>query len=229
MARDPVRVNGETLAQFDTPTVCNAIEKLGLRPRTQGFAELGMKHVTPELGVMCGVCVTATAVSMESDMPEREKAVSRYLEICDHLTSCGGRGVVVIQEKGGARDFCVHCGDVMATLFAAHGAIGLISDCAVRDIRTVGDMGFHLFARGMAASHGNFHIVDVQVPVSVCGVDIEPGDLVHGDLNGLTVVPRDCDDQLIVLAHEVADRESRLRAAIQSGVSRSELARILSH
>jgi regulator of RNase E activity RraA len=58
----------------------------------------------------------------------------------------------------------------MATIFTRLGAVGLVSDCAVRDLPEVRAMGFQYFARGAVVSHGWFRIVRSGVPVHVgCG------------------------------------------------------------
>ena len=77
----------------------------------------------------------------------------------------------------------------MATILTRIGAIGLVTDCAVRDIVEVRAMKFLYFARGLVASHANFRIVRVGIPIQVEGLAIRPGDLLHGDENGLIAVP----------------------------------------
>ncbi len=96
--------------------------------------------------------------------------------------------VVVLQEIGGYPDYAAHCGEVMSTVFTRLGAIGLVSDCGVRDLPEVRALGFHYFARGSVASHGSFRIVRTGVPVTVQGLAVRPGELLHGDENGLIIV-----------------------------------------
>jgi len=118
--------------------------------------------------------------------------------------------VVVLREVGPLGDFCAHCGEVMATIFQKLGAVGVVSNCAVRDAEQVRKLGFHYFARGMVASHGNFRIVRVNVPVEVCGLRIATGDLLHGDINGLIKVPEHGRDKLPRLVDEVYQSEKRI-------------------
>ena len=218
------------LREIDSPTLCNAIEQLQVRSRTSGFADLRMRHFTPSLGVMCGYAVTAHAVTMEPEPADRVRGVELYGEICRRLEDLGAPGVVVIQEIGPHGDYAVHCGDVMATLFSRFGGVGVVSDCAVRDLDEVRRIGVHLFARGAVASHGNFHIVSVGEPATVCGLRVEPGDLLHGDANGLLRVPQEGRDRLVELAGEVVAREDGVRAAINDPAqSLGDIKRILSH
>ena len=59
--------------------------------------------------------------------------------------------IVVVQEIGGHGDYAAHAGEVMTTIFSRLGAIGMVSDCGVRDIPEVRRLGFHYFARGTVA------------------------------------------------------------------------------
>ncbi len=217
------------LARIDTPTLSNAVEQLGVRNRIQGFTDLNLRCLTPQLRPMCGFAVTAQAVTMAPQAGPREKSASRYIELAEALQNLPGPGVVVIQEAGPHGDFATHCGDVMATLFQRFGGVGLVSDAGVRDLDEVSEMGFQLFARGLVVSHANFEIVRVQVPVTVCGLDIEPGDLLHGDLNGLIKVPEEGREKLPGLAAGVTERETGLRDAVREGASLAEIYKRFTH
>jgi len=118
--------------------------------------------------------------------------------------------VVAFQEIGPQPDYAAHCGEVMATIFQRLGAVGLVSDCAVRDIPEVRALRFHYFARGAVASHAYFHIVRVGVPIQVCGLVIRPDDLLHGDENGLIVVPKEGFEKLPAAVDAVRARERAL-------------------
>jgi 4-hydroxy-4-methyl-2-oxoglutarate aldolase len=201
------------LETIDTPTLSNAIEELNIRPRAEGFAPVGIRCLFPQFGRMCGYAVTAQ-VETVTRMTPLDKSV-----FCDLFAAVDGSPkpvVVVMQEIGGAPDFAAHCGEVMATIFTRFGAVGVVSDCAVRDIPEVRAMGMHYFARGAVASHAYFRIVRVNVPVQIGGFVVQPGDVLHGDENGLISVP-DCDiDALARAVDGVRDRERRLMAFVRS-------------
>ena len=220
----------QALSRIDTPTLSNAVEQLNVRNRISGFADLSLRCMNPQLGVMCGYAVTAQAVTMAPQPGNREQAVSRLIEICEALQSLPGPGVVVITEAGPHADFATHCGDVMATLFQRFGGIGVVSDAGVRDLDEVSGLGFHIFARGLVVSHAHFEIVRVQVPITVCGLPIQPGDLLHGDLNGLIKVPEEGREELPRLAAGVTEREAGLQDHIRSeGVTLESIYRRFTH
>ncbi|MCC6483222.1 MAG: RraA family protein [Armatimonadetes bacterium] len=202
------------LRAIDTPTLANAIELLDLRHPTTGFSSAELRHLTPELGVMCGFALTAEVETMSADRvpPSPEK----FLELYRALESAPKPAVVVLREVTGLPLYSAHAGEVMSTVFKRLGADGLVSDSAVRDLPEVRALGFHYFARGTVASHGNFRIVRIGSPVTVCGLQISPGDLLHGDVNGLIQVPQNGRERLPGLAREVREREQRLLNWVRS-------------
>ena len=92
----------------------------------------------------------------------------------------------------------------------------MISDAGVRDPDEVSSLGFHMFARGLVASHAHFEIVGVNDSVTVGGLPISSGDLLHGDLNDLIKVPEEGREELPRLAAGVAEREAGLQDHIRS-------------
>ena len=195
------------LKEIDTSTLSNAIEKLKIRNRRYGFSHRGIKCLTPELGVMCGYAVTARAVTMSPDPGVRDQNIQKYIDICDSLQKLDGPGVVVIQETGPQPEFSVHCGEMMATLFQKFGAVGLVSSAGVRDLDEVRGLGFRCFAPGTAASHANFRIVEIGIPVTIGGMLVRPGDFLHGDSNGLIQVPERGMEELPGLVDGIRDHE----------------------
>lgn len=77
-------------------------------------------------------------------------------------------------------------------------------------------MGFHYFARGTVASHGHFRIVRSGVPVQIHGLVVKPGDVLHGDENGLISVPQVQLDSLRDAVERVRAKERRLMDYVRS-------------
>lgn len=207
----------EALVQFlrtvDTPTVSNAIELAKARPRGEGFAPLCLRCLFPELGPMCGYAVTAQVETVTQSSAKSERT---FIELFQSVADSPKPAVIVFQETGGQPDCAAHCGEVMATIFSRVGGIGLVSDCAVRDIAEVRALKFHYFARGAVASHANFRVVQVGVPVQVLGVVVQPGSLLHGDENGLVVVPPETFPGLPQAVQRIRSRERKLIDFVRS-------------
>jgi regulator of RNase E activity RraA len=194
------------LKGVDTPTLSNAIEALRIRPQSAGFAPCQILCLFPEFGRTVGYAVTAQVETMTAAAADRKMFLSLYEAVMESPKPA----VVAFQEVGPQPDYAAHCGEVMATIFQRLGAVGLVSDCAVRDIPEVRALRFHYFARGAVASHAYFHIVHVGVAIQVHGLVISPGDLLHGDENGLIVVPKEALDKLPAAVEAVRTRERAL-------------------
>jgi regulator of RNase E activity RraA len=175
------------LTSVDTPTLANAVELLGVRPNHEGFTPFGIRCLFPELGRMCGYAVTAHVETVSQTEPCDN---NRFIELYEAVQCSPKPAVIAFQEVGAHPEYAAHCGEVMGTIFTRLGAIGLVTDCGVRDIPEVRALGFRYFAQGSVASHGHFRIVRVGVPVQVRGLVVQPGDILHGDENGVLLIPR---------------------------------------
>jgi 4-hydroxy-4-methyl-2-oxoglutarate aldolase len=195
------------LKTIDTPTVANAIELLKLRPRADGFPALVLRCLFPELGVMCGYAVTAHVETVTAANPKEERA---FVELFEAVERSPKPAVVVMQEIGGDRLRAAHSGEVMATIFTSLGAVGLVSDCAVRDLSAVRKLNFHYFAQGAVSSHGNFRIVRSNVPAEIHGMTVHPGMLLHGDENGIITIPQEKRESLREAVQEILSAESKI-------------------
>jgi regulator of RNase E activity RraA len=203
----------EYLKTVDSPTLANAIELLELRGRHEGFLPVDFKCLFPEFGRMIGYAVTAQVETMTR---QEEGGPDTFVDLFKLVDSSPKPAVVVLQEMGPHGNYAAHSGEVMATIFTRLGAVGLVSDCAVRDLPEVRAMGFQYFARGAVVSHGWFRIIRSGVPVQVGGVSIKTGDLLHGDENGLVKVPAGITATLPAKVDAVRTREKRLMDWVKS-------------
>jgi 4-hydroxy-4-methyl-2-oxoglutarate aldolase len=202
----------EYLTSIDTPTLANAIELLNLRPNHEGFTPLEIRCLFPQFGRMCGYAVTAHVESVTSSEP---CDLNLFVDLYREVEKSPKPAVIAFQETGGHSSRAAHCGEVMATVFTRLGAIGLVTDCAVRDIPEVRALGFRYFARGAVASHANFRIVRVGVPIQVMGLVIKPGDVLHGDENGLLSIPAEARDHVAAAVESVRSRERDLMSFVR--------------
>lgn len=193
----------DALRRIDSPTIANAVEVFRVRPRVEGFAGWELRCAFPELGSMVGYAVTCTAdTTTEARADERG-----LLRLWAAIEAAPKPAVLVIKDIGPARSRSCHMGEVMATTAKALGAVGCISDGGLRDVVEVRALGgFQYFCPGFVVSHGNPFICDVNVSVTLEGMAVEPGDLLHGDANGVLVIPD-------AIADRVAGEAERVRAA----------------
>lgn len=216
-----------SLKGVDTPTLSNAIELLKLRPCEEGFAPLELRCLFPELGRMCGYAVTA---QVETVTRTGEKLEQTFLDLFEAVERSPKPAVVVLQETGERPSFATHLGEVMSTIFKAGGAVGMVSDAGIRDLDEVRSLGFQCFARGAVPSHANFRIVCSSVPVNILGLPVRPGDILHGDLNGLIHVPDCSHEELFAAVEKIRSSERTLMESVRrEGFRASQLKGRLLH
>src|SRR4051812_31358553 len=165
----------------NTPTIANAIEGLNIRNRMLGFTRGNVRSIFPDLGVMLGYAVT---VKFGSGRPPQKKVAIR--EYWDHIERIPAPRVVVVEdvEPGGC-----WWGEVNANIHRALGCIGVVTNGTVRDLDEVQPLGFHFFASAIAVSHGFAFPEEFNVPVTVDGMEVRPGELIHADKHGAITIP----------------------------------------
>src|SRR5438105_5779014 len=201
----------DELKAIDSPTIANAIEYFAVRPRVSGYCGSNVRCLTPEAGFMLGYAVTCRGDSTTEDKDRREHTeLYRAIAAEQPLPA-----VVVIGDDGDPSriHLSCHAGEMMATTMKRVGAVGLVTNGGLRDIREINALGgFHYFGRGLVVAHGRPSIYDVGAPVEIDGMQVRPGDLLHGDENGITIIPSDVADQVAAKAREHRDMEqARLR------------------
>ena len=132
------------------------------------------------------------------------------------------QGVVQIRDTQGDIS-CGQFGEISATAAHAHGCVGAVIDGSTRDSNYLIDMGFPTFSRfrNPVEAFGRFMVVDYQIPIYVKGMDgllqVNPGDYIFGDNDGVVVVPFDLTIQVLELAEEWFASEAKSRQAMATG------------
>lgn len=176
----------DLLRKYDTPTICNVLELFDLRPRHSGYLDGRIQACYPHLPPMVGYASTAT---FRSAAPPRSGNVYSGLgEQVASFAALPGPAVVVFQDLDSPVAAATF-GEVMCTSYQAFGAAGLITSGAGRDLDQVAALNFPCFTAGTICAHGYCHFPSLNVPVQVGGVSIHPGELLHGDRNGVTTIP----------------------------------------
>ena len=106
-------------------------------------------------------------------------------------------------------------GEIMTTSMQAVGCVGLLSNGPSRDVDTIRKLKFQMLLGGVTAGHGEMAVHAVNVPVSVGGMDVAPGDLIHMDENGAVKFPADKADIVLQNANAMLADEHRHLAALR--------------
>jgi 4-hydroxy-4-methyl-2-oxoglutarate aldolase len=204
----------DQLRKYDTPTVCNVIELFECRPRNTGYTDDRIKACYPALPPMVGFATTAT---FRAGAPPR--GGDTYMGLgaqVEKLAALPGPKVVVFQDLDDP-PVAATFGEVMATTYKAFGCVGLITSGAGRDLDQVEALNFPCFTAGTICSHGYCQIVQLDVPVRVGGIMVNPGDLLHGDRNGVTTIPTELTSAVADACPELAEAESVVLKYLKAG------------
>jgi len=184
----------DELAQFDTPTVCNALEKFKLRPKTEGFTSPAVRSIFPDRKPLVGYACTAKISASVPGTKANEEILYQYYQ---SVKDCPGNPISVIQDLD---EECVGSfwGEVQTTVHKALGCMGVITDGGVRDLDEAHALGFSYFASCVLVSHAYIHMEEMNTPVEIGGLTVHPGDLLHADKHGCVMIPNE-------VAHLVAD------------------------
>jgi regulator of RNase E activity RraA len=200
------------LKTVDSPTIANAIEPFNLRDRTEGFIGGRIVCQFPELDFMVGRALTVTMTNAPGEVATREG----YWKMWDALASMEGPVVITVQDVSGEPHRVAYAGEVMSTLAQKLGAVGMVTDGAFRDVAEVRALGFHYFMKYPVVSHANFSIVSVGEPIELDGQRVETGNILHGDANGIVIVPDEVLSDLPDAVSRVRTTERRTMDYIRS-------------
>ena len=185
----------EKLRAYDTPTICNVIELFDVRPRTSGFMDARIRACFPEMPPVVGFAATAT---FRASAPPLGMDIYGSLDVqVERFSELSGPPIVVFQDLDDPA-VAATFGEIMCTTYQTFGSVGLITSGAGRDLDQVRKIGYPVFTGGTISAHGYCHIPDIHVPVRVGGLVVNPDDLLHMDVNGVTSIPKE-------IAAQVAD------------------------
>jgi len=143
---------------------------------------------------LCGLAVTVNC------RPADNLMVHKALEVAQP-------GDIVVVATGGSTRTAVF-GDLMCRTAVARKLGGIIVDGAIRDVEGITELGFPAFSRTVSpGSCDKDGPGEVNVTISCGGTVVSPGDIVVGDADGVTVVPREHAEEVLILAAQVMERE----------------------
>jgi regulator of RNase E activity RraA len=201
-----------TLAAFDTPTVCNALERLDPSTQARGYTCTPFICGFPLQKPIVGYARTATIRSARPSgltAADQRRVQNDYYR---HIDAARKPSIVVIEDLDGAdAGRGAFWGEVQSAIHVGLGALGLITNGSVRDLDQWAP-GFQFLAGHIAASHAYAKPVAYGNEVSVFGMTVRDGDLIHADRHGAVVVPVAHARSIARAAQEVASREARILA-----------------
>jgi regulator of RNase E activity RraA len=180
----------ELLHSVDTPTVCNAIEVAQGKRGFAGFTRGTMLASDPAGMPMVGYAVTARIAAVNPPTEPSEVIRARRMAYYRAMAEAPRPAVAVIEDEDYPNCIGAYWGEVNTTIHKGFGLSGALTNGVMRDL---GDLAsdFPVVAGSVGPSHGFVHVTALNVPVTIFGLRVSPGDLVHADRHGAVVVPND--------------------------------------
>jgi 4-hydroxy-4-methyl-2-oxoglutarate aldolase len=198
----------EKLSALDTCTVSNAIERLDVRLRNEGFVGGAVQCRFPDLSPIAGYAATGRIRTASPPMARR--CYYDRMDWWNYVASIPEPRIMVLQDVDPKPGVGAFVGEIHATIAKALNCVGCVTNGAVRDLPVVEAMGFQLFAGSISASHSYAHIIEFGEPVEIDGLKISPGDLVHGDRHGVLTIPIEIAAEVPGEARKILAQEREL-------------------
>lgn len=160
----------------------------------------------------------AMPVLMIDVFGKQKQPFGRLTEALDQLQP----GEIYIATGGAMR--CAYWGEILTATAKKRGAVGAVIDGFHRDTPQVLSQDWPVFSRGRFAQDSGVRtqVVDYRCKIEVGQATIEPGDLIFADLDGVLVIPRRVEEEVIMRALEKARGEKLVRKEIEAGMSSTD-------
>ncbi|MDF0599120.1 RraA family protein [Psychromarinibacter sp. C21-152] len=176
------------LQSVDTPTICNAIETAqgtrGFDAYTRGTVQCS----DPEAPAIVGYAVTARIAALAPPEDPAEEVRARRMAYYKAMAEGTKPSVAVVEDQDYPNCVGAYWGEVNTSVHKGFGMSGAVTNGVMRDL---GDLapGFPVIAGSIGPSHAFVHVTEIDVPVTLFGLTVRPGDLVHADRHGAVVIP----------------------------------------
>lgn len=211
----------ERLKKVDTPTITNVVATYASSLRLydawfgQWYTDISIKCLYPEYGPTVGHVATVVyalkspyTVGLKDQwvLPEHLAATEKPIILCAKQDF-----PPEIKDRVGL------FGGVMANMFSAQGVVGIVSDGPTRDFDEIREeTDIQMLVTGLTPGHGDFVVRDVGVPVTLGGMTVMPGDMVHMDVHGACKFPEKYAEEILRLAEEALAGEADRKAFFRS-------------
>lgn len=219
--------HAEFLQSIDTPTVCNLIEIVAPERRGHGYTTRHLHCPFPDLPPMVGFARTVTFRSRNPHGLDGAGYMEKRLDYLDYVAAAPQPAVMIMADLDDPPGHGAFWGEVQSNVHKALGALGVVTTGSIRDIPAIAP-GFQMLAGSIGPSHAHVHVVDFGSEVTVHGMAVKSGDLIHADRHGAVVVPLDRIDAMKAALDPLLKQEARIiDAARRPGCTVEDLKRAI--
>ena len=223
----------EELNNFDTPSITNVVATYSQRPECLGlynpwsenwYTDHSVRCMYPELGRRVGYAVTAVY-----GLPDPNFDRLSFADAIDAMEQSQQSTIFVFQQKfpPAIAGKVGLAGGNMTAAMKAVGCVGAISNGPSRDFDEIRSMDFQYLLSGATPGHGNMAIYSINVPVSVAGMDVSPGEIIHMDENGACKFPADKLEAVLTRARDLGREEDVMQERFRQARSAADVRKVL--
>ena len=213
----PTQSQFDFLQSIDTPTVCNLVEIVVPERRGSGYTVKHLHCPFPELPPMVGFAKTVTFKAKDAVPLGQGGYMQKRLDYLDYVAGAPRPSIMIMEDLDGEHvGYGAFWGEVQSNVHKALGCLGVVTSGSIRDIPMIAP-GFQMLAGSIVPSHAYVHVVDFGGDVTVYGMAVRSGDLIHADRHGAIVVPIDKIDAMKAALDGLAAREAKIIAAAKAG------------
>jgi 4-hydroxy-4-methyl-2-oxoglutarate aldolase len=209
----PSDENVERARKLDTTALSDALDRLGIPGQCLGIKPLdhGFRAAGRAFTILYGPAAKppGTVGDFIDDIPA---------------------GDVVVIDNGGRENATVW-GDIMTMVAHRRGLAGTVIDGACRDTHLSLSLGYPIFSRSYSMRTGKdrVQLEAINGPVNIGDARVNPGDIVRGDSDGVVVIPREHENEVLAAAEEIDAKEEQIRRAVQDGLTLGEARRLIGY
>ena len=194
-----------------TPVVGDILDQMGL---VHQFLPQDIRPLRDDMK-LAGKAMT---VLMTDVYGKQEKPFGYLTEALDQLE----KNEIYIAADGTRR--CAYWGELLTATARTRGAAGAVLDGWHRDTPQVLAQNWPVFSAGCYAQDSSVRtqVTQFRCPIEIGGVNILPGDIIFGDVDGVLIIPQGVVEETVSLALEKASGEKLVRKAIEGGMSATE-------
>jgi regulator of RNase E activity RraA len=201
--------NIQRASKLDTTSISDALDRLGIAGQCLGIKPLDHRFrlTGRAFTILYGPASTPPGT------------VGDYIDDLEPDT-------VVVLDNGGRENATVW-GDILTTMAHRRGIAGTVIDGACRDVHLSLSLGYPIFSRSYSMRTGKdrVQVEATNGPVNIGDARVNAGDLLRGDADGVIVIPKAHEDAVLAIAEEIDAVESRILAAVKSGMKLVEARR----
>ncbi len=221
------------LRAFDTPSITNVVATYPGNPlclelyhpwSQNWYTDETLRCWYPDLGPVVGYAVTCVY-----GLPDPMYSGLTFMDVIDALEASPKPTIFVFEQRfppeiAGKVGLS---GGNMTSAMKAVGCVGAISNGPSRDIDEIRPMGFQYLTSGITPGHGPTAVHAINVPVSVGGMDVAPGEIIHMDENGAVKFPATKLPAVLANVQKLRDEEAHRQGALHNATTAKQVRAIM--